>query len=142
MPTKADYAKIAIACKELGIERLEILEDRYQVTSMKDLTNRQLADLYRHFAALGWKPVTKKKREDWNKNRPDYIHMNGPAARQQRKILALWKDLGYEMAAIHTRVKKQFGIERLEWLLDYKSLHILITDLETRRQKSEIRRQR
>jgi hypothetical protein len=29
----------------------------------------------------------------------------GPAAKQQRKVLALWHALGYDMDKLHTRVK-------------------------------------
>ncbi len=142
MPTQADYAKIAIACKALGIDRLQLLSDRYDVESMKELTPRQLSDLYRHFRALGWSPVNKKKPVTHKeKNRKDFIYLDGPVAAQQRKVMALWKELGYEPASIHARVKKQFGVDSFRWLTDYDSLHILITDLEARlaRQKYKVK---
>lgn len=58
---------------------------------------------------------------------------SGPAAKQQKKVLlALWNALGYDMGALHGRVKKQFGVDRFEWLEDGQALHILITDLQRR----------
>ncbi len=142
MPTQADYAKIAIACKTLGIDRLQLLSDRYNVESMKELTPRQLSDLYQHFKSLGWKPVNKNQPATHKeRNRKDFIYLDGPAANQQRKIMALWKELGYTPESIHARVKKQFGIDNFRWLTDYDRLHILITDLQARIQRSEGRKQ-
>ncbi len=144
MPAKADYAKIAIACKELGLDRKQFLADRYNVESMKELNPRQLSDLYRHFRSLGWVPGSRKSEDRRRKNRKQekgFVYLDGPAKKQQRKIMGLWKDLGYQPEAIHTRVKKQFGVDRLHWLTDHDSLHILITDLEFRIQRSEDRKQ-
>jgi hypothetical protein len=36
------------------------------------------------------------------------------------------------MDQLHARCKRQFGVDRFEWLTDYQPLHILITDLEHR----------
>ncbi|MFA7175046.1 MAG: regulatory protein GemA [Kiritimatiellia bacterium] len=139
MPTKNDYAKIAIACKELGIDRKALLADRYGLKSAKDLTGPQLTDLYRHFRAFGWtiktakRPAGKKKEKN-----PNYIEVaNGPAGLQQRLVLRLWNSLGYEMAKLHTRCSKQFGIDRFEWVTDSHDLHVLITDLQKRVERSD-----
>lgn len=131
MPTKTDYAKIAIACKELGIDRKSLIADRYGLASAKDLSGAQLGDLYRHFRDLGWKIKT-KKRPAREKKDPFISVAKGPAGRQQRKVLALWNGLGYDMAKLHTRCRKQFGIERFEWVTNSHDLHVLITDLQKR----------
>ncbi len=146
MPTQADYAKIAIACKTLGIDRLQLLSDRYNVESMKELTPRQLSDLYQHFRSLGWVPRKqetgiRKQAAGNRKQEKRFVYLDGPVAAQQRMIMALWKELGYTPESIHARVKKQFKIDRLHWLTDYDSLHILITDLQARIQKSGNRKQ-
>lgn len=126
MPTRADYAKINIACKELKIDKYDLLADRYGVESSKQLTMKQLYDLYEHFRSLGWTP----RRGNAPAKKGDFITIKpGPSAAQQRKVLAMWHRLGYPMAKLHTRCKKQFGVERFEWLTDYNSLHVLITDL-------------
>ncbi|MBV5329994.1 MAG: DUF1018 domain-containing protein [Chlorobium sp.] len=41
------------------------------------------------------------------------------------------------MAKLHARVKKQFNIDRFEWLDDHQALHTLITDLEYRLARKE-----
>ena len=85
------------------------------------------------FRTKGWKPKksvgsVRQKRRDGR-----YIDIKpGPAAGQQRKVLALWNELGYGMDKLHTRCKKQFNVERFEWLTDARHLHILITDLDYR----------
>jgi phage gp16-like protein len=59
MPTRADYAKINIACKDLGIDKHHLVADRYAVDSTTKLTPLQTADLLRHLKSLGWKPRRK-----------------------------------------------------------------------------------
>ena len=55
-------------------------------------------------------------------------------------MLALWNALGYAMDKLHTRVKTQFGVDRFEWLEDVRALHVLITDLQRRLDRSGARR--
>jgi len=137
-PTRAEYAKIHIAVKELGLtdeNYRDMLEFNFGVQSAKDLTAAQVAELLDLFRMKGWKPKLPKRKGD------EYITVKpGPAAAQQRKVLALWHALNYPMAALHTRCRKQFGVERFEWLTDNHSLHVLITDLERRLHKREIER--
>lgn len=138
MPSRADYAKIHVALKELGID-LEayraLLWDRFKVESAKELADQQVADLLQHFRRQGWKPKFKVKDGRGGNSRASGSFINvkpGPAAAQQRKVLALWNALGYDVAKLHARVKKQFGVERFEWVTDHERLHVLITDLEAR----------
>ncbi|MBU1564245.1 MAG: regulatory protein GemA [Proteobacteria bacterium] len=111
-PTNADYAKINIACNELGLDKHQLISDRYRVESSKDLTLWQLQDLYKHFRALGWqaKPGSKSNLS------PKYDD------RQHRKIVAMWITLHKEGVirnqsdhALQTFVKGQTGIDNLKW---------------------------
>jgi phage gp16-like protein len=111
-PTNADYAKINIACKELGLDKHQLLSDRYKVESSKDLNLWQLQDLYKHFRALGWqaKPAKDGKRS------PKY------SERQHRKIVALWITLAKagkvknpSDRALQAYVKRVTGIDNLAW---------------------------
>ena len=107
----------------------DILSLHFGCESSKNLTDRQATVLLNHFKSLGWEP----KQPTQPRKKPDFITIQpGPAAKQQRKVLAMWNALGYSMDKLHTRCKTQFGVERFEWLTDAKALHILITDLEHR----------
>lgn len=132
MPKPQQLAKIHIAKKELGLSDeayRDILRLHFRVESARDLTDRQATVLLNRFKAQGWQPkVAAQPRKNSN-----YISIKpGPAAAQQRKVLAMWNALGYDMAKLHSRVKTQFGVDRFEWLDDPKALHVLITDLEHR----------
>lgn len=127
--SRATYAKIHIAKKELGLS-----EDNYRdilafnfdgAESSKDLTSKQIEQLLDIFEAKGWKGK-KGNGRNFIKIKP------GPAAKQQRKVLAMWNALGYDLDKLHARCKKQFDVARIEWLTDHNSLHILITDLKKR----------
>ncbi len=111
-PTKADYAKINIACKELGLDKHQLISDRYGIESSKELRPRQLADLYAHFRGLGWKVKRKQK----SASSPKY---DDP---QKRKIVALWITLGKagvvrnrSDTALQAYVKRMCGVENLKW---------------------------
>ncbi len=136
MPTNAQKAKIHIAKKEIGLSDQvyrDLLLDRYGVESSKYLKDGDVRDLLDHFRALGWRPRKGRGTPGRKKRDGNYIEIKpGPAARQQRKVLALWNELGYGMAKLHVRCRKQFGVERFEWLTDYRQLHVLITDLDAR----------
>lgn len=137
-PTKAQIVKIHIAIKELGIDDdtyRDILAINFDVTSSRDLAPEQAGVLLALLRAKGWQPKGKAGFRPWGR-RSQYIKTSDP---QQRKVLALWNALGYDMSKLHTRVKTQFGIDRFEWLRDHDSLHILITDLENRLHHREVR---
>lgn len=111
-PTRADYAKINIACKELGLDKYQLLSDRYNLETSKDLNFRQLHDLYAHFRSLGWRVKRKKK----SNTSPRYIDA------QHRKIVALWialADAGVVKnrsdQALQRYVKRMTGITNLKW---------------------------
>jgi hypothetical protein len=104
----------------------------FGVASAKELTEQQALELIELFKAKGWKPAPFNPGQR-RKTSGQFIEIKpGPAAKQQRKVLALWHALGYDMGKLHARVKKQFGVDRFEWLDDHEALHILITDLEHR----------
>jgi hypothetical protein len=131
MPTNAEYAKINIACKELGLDKHQLLADRYGLQSSKELNGKQTVDLLHHLESLGWR--AKAGRQSANRTRFGFIAIKpGPAAAQQRKVLAMWVRLGYAPEKLHERVRRQFGIDRFEWVTEYEHLHVLITDLNKR----------
>jgi len=130
---KTTLAKIHIAKKELALSDQayrDILFLNFQTGSAKDLTALQARQLIELFRARGWQS---KPGRGQQKGKSRFITVKpGPAAKQQKKVLALWNTLGYDMGALHGRVKKQFGVDRFEWLEDGQALHVLITDLQRR----------
>lgn len=111
-PTNADYAKINIACKELGLDKHQLLSDRYEIDSSKELSLWQLQDLYKHFKNLGWKAKQGAK----NKKSPKYDEP------QQRKIVAMWITLhkagvvrNGSDRALQAFVKGRTGVDNLKW---------------------------
>jgi len=146
MPSKANLAKIHIAKKELALTEVtyrDILQLNFQVTSAKQLSEPQARELIRIFKAKGWQPqpLAQPRQQQHPSASPFIAIKPGPAAKQQRKVLALWHELGYSMDKIHARVKKQFNIDRFEWLEDHQALHILITDLERRLNRQQREKQ-
>ena len=55
-----------------------------------------------------------------------------PHASLKRKILKLWKLLGYDVKKIDTRIKRQYGVEALRWCHDRDALSTIAKDLEKR----------
>lgn len=135
MPTAADYAKIHIATKELGIDDdsyRDLLYMHFQVRSAKELAPRQVTALLNKLRDKGWQPKNGGKRRP-ARERDNFLAIpDGPAAKQQRKILAMWSQLGYEVEKLHKRCQRSFGIDRFEWVTEHEQLHILITDLGKR----------
>lgn len=136
---RAKLAKIHIAKKELALTDdayRDILRLHFQAESAKELNDRQGTVLINLFRAKGWAPRERPeaKRAPRPRRSSTYIDIpeGGPATLQQRKVAGLWNELGYPMVALHSRVKRQFKVERLQWLTDHDSLHVLITDLEAR----------
>ena len=130
-PTKAQTIKIHIAIKELGIDDdtyRDMLAMNFEVLSSTKLNPEQAGVLLALLRAKGWQPKSKQGGKSWG-GKSQYIKTSDP---QQRKVLALWNALGYDMAKLHARTKKQFGVDRFEWLRDHDALHTLITDLEHR----------
>ena len=136
----SDLAKVHIAKRELGLsgeEYTDILYFYFGVLSTKDLTDEALIELLRIFRGKGWRPkFTVKKSHSPKKQAIGKDNLkkiaDGPLARQKQYILALWHALGFEVAMLDARCKKQFKIERFEWLQDENHLHILIADLRAR----------
>lgn len=140
MVDRAALAKIHIAVKELGLTDeayRDMLHVHFQVDSAKDLKPQQVIVLLNKFRAKGWRPkkstVVKRGRAGQIRKDDNFIEIKpGPNAKQQRYILALWNALGYDVAKLHARCKKQFSVERFEWLKDDHSLFVLVTDLRQR----------
>lgn len=136
-----ELAKIHIAAKELGLSK-EAYRDIIALnfpgkSSAKDLSQQQRAQLLAIFNGRGWKAksgrTVKHGRTATRRKDDNFIKINpGPAAQQQKYILAMWNALGYDVATLRARCKKQFGIDRFEWVTEYADLHILITDLQQR----------
>lgn len=135
-PTRAQLAKIHIAKKELQLTDevyRDILSLNFGVSSARYLTTDQAVHLLDIFRAKGWSAKGTKSGKGIKKRSGNYIVISpGPAAKRQRKILAMWNELGYAMEKLHSRCRKQFGVERFEWLTDGRDLHVLITDLSRR----------
>lgn len=111
-PLKTDYAKINIACKELGLDKHQLISDRYKLESSKQLNAWQLADLYTHFRKLGWKVKRVKK----STSSPEY------ADGAKRKVVALWITLHQAGVvkngndrALQAYVKRVTKRENLQW---------------------------
>jgi len=143
-PSKSALARIHIAKKELALSDAtyrDMLGFNFGVESAKELTEQQALELIELFKAKGWKPAPFNP-DHRRKTGGQFIEIKpGPAAKQQRKALALWHALGYDMDKLHARVKKQFGVNRFERLDDHEALHILITDLEHRLKTQGTRKQ-
>lgn len=135
-PTRAQLAKIHIAKKELQLSDdiyRDVLAVNFSVESAKDLTERQAMQLLEIFKAKGWTARSKQSGSGKKKRSSTFITIKrGPSAAQQRKVLAMWNELGYAMEKLHTRCLKQFNVERFEWLQNHNDLHVLITDLTGR----------
>lgn len=111
MPSNAEYAKINIACKALGIDKYQILGDRYGLETSKDLKPGQVRDLLHHFKTLGWKPKPPRKAKSKRAMASDP---------QSRKIRALWITLAKGGAvrnpaesALNKYCKRMVGVEAL-----------------------------
>lgn len=141
MPSQSYLAKIHIAKKEIGLtdqEYRDILFMHFDgARSAKDLSDRQALALINKFRAKGWQPkkqiTVKSERSGSRKVNDNYRTIKqGPYAKMQRKVLAMWAALGYDVKLLDARCKKQFKVDRIEWLQDYDALHVLITDLQQR----------
>lgn len=148
MPSRADLAKIHIAVKDLGLtdeEYRDIMRHHFAGSeSAKELTSGQARVLLGIFRRKGWsgpkqRTTVKKGRTGSRTVNDNYRQIGaGPYAKMQRKILAMWAALGYDVALLDARCKKQFGVDRIEWLQDYDRLRVLITDLQARCERAGV----
>lgn len=143
MPNKkAVYAKIAIAKKQLGLDESlyrELLQNKFRKTSAKELSEKEVTALLRHFTECGVQFVSKTDKKRTNAqnsphSRPDWINITPsmPFYSQKKQILAIWKKLGYSMSSLDTRVQREFNCYSFVWLKDEKSIIALLTDLQKR----------
>lgn len=143
-----ELAKIHIARKELGLteeEYRDIMRVNFKgKESSKDLSLFERNQMLTIMQGKGWKPkstqTVKHGRTSTRRKDDNFIEIKlGPYAKMQRKVLAQWAALGYDVAKLHARCKRQWGVDRFEWLQDYEALHILITDLEKRLEAAGIK---
>ncbi len=129
--------------KQLGMDEETwrgMLEERYGVRSARDLSDRQLVLLVDHLAGLGAQFTSKGRprnkpgyRAGAASRRSEFYEIPpGPSARTKRYIAALWRELGYDMLSLDTRVKREFGVEAFRWLEDEGALARLVQDLRRR----------
>ena len=133
MSRKAMLAKVHIGKKDLGWDQdtyCQVLVGRFGVQSAADLSADQLAELCDYLKSQGVNFRPRDKKKDRQRFYP--IPDKTPYARQKRYIAALWNKLGYDMDKLDTRVKKQFGVDKLIWLHDQDALQTLAKDLYTR----------
>jgi hypothetical protein len=140
---KGLLGKAHIGRKQLGMDEETwrgMLEERYNVGSSGDLSDRQLVLLVDHLAGLGAEFTSKARprnkpgyRAGAASRRSDFYEIPpGPNARTKRYIAALWRELGYDMLSLDTRVKREFGVEAFRWLEDEDALSRLVMDLRRR----------
>lgn len=142
-------AKIHIAKKQLGLDDAvyRALLARFGVVSSKDLSMKGLAQLVDHMAQKGAeftspaskaKPGARPNAKLGYQARPAqrrsefYEIPDGPRAKVKRYVAAMWRELGYDMVSLDTRVQREFAVDAFRWLEDEQGLHRLVTDLEKR----------
>lgn len=132
-PTNSEYAMINIACKELSIDKYNLIADMFGLESTKELNRQQTEELLRHLKLQGWTPKASKTSKP-NNRRKNYIHIpeNTPHAAFKKKILIMWKALGWKVSGIDTRCKTQFGVEKFVWIKREEQLKTLARDLNGR----------
>ena len=138
----AMIGKTEIARKQLGLDDDAFREILLTVTghsSRKDCSEAQLSRLIDHFAQCGAVFTSAQKHPDKgfkvkaSQRRSDFYEIpDGPHARQKRFICAMWRELGYDMTSLDTRVKRQLGIDAFRWCNDPAFLQTLGKDLQSR----------
>ena len=139
--TRAMIGKIKIGQEQLGLDdatyRAMLLEFTGHDSSTK-CNQVELGRVIDHMANRGAVFTRKGKSGKEYKTgaagrRSDFYPIpDGPNARQKRHIAAIWRDLGYDMLKLDTRVQKQFGVERFLWLQDPAALQTLGKDIAKR----------
>ena len=104
--------------------------------------------LIRHLAGAWsmdlWPPALPKTLYKWKKGDDDASFQEktiNPAikyASWKRFILAMWASLGYDPDSLDSRCRKQFGIDRFEWVNDPEQLNILTQDMMARCRRAGI----
>lgn len=147
---KALLGKSSIGVKQLGIDAdtlCEMLRNLFGKESRAELTAPELVRLCDHLAQRGakftssaapregksYKVKAAGRRSDW------YEIPEGPQAARKRRIAAMWRELGYDMTSLDTRVQRAYGVEAFRWLESERDLCALAKDLETRLDAKERR---
>lgn len=121
--------------KQLGLDDdtyRAMLNDMFGKTSAGKLDFRQRYRLIKHMEERGVQFTSKSKSSGKPKEDFYVIPDNVPHVDQKRYILALWKELGWKMSGIDTRMKKQFGVEKFLWCNDQQALQTIAKDLINR----------
>lgn len=138
---KSLLAKVHIAKKQLGLDddAYRAILARFRVESSKDLDMKGLEKLVDHMAKLGaeFTSATPRSKPGYQarpaQRRSEFYEIpDGPRAKVKRYIAAMWRELGYDMVSLDTRVKREFAVHAFRWLEDEAALHRLVTDLEKR----------
>jgi phage gp16-like protein len=138
---KSLLAKIHIAKKQLGLDdaTYRSILARFRVESSRDLDAKGLEKLVDHMARLGaeFTSATPKAKPGYQarpaQRRSEFYEIpDGPRAKVKRYIAAMWRELGYDMVSLDTRVQREFAVDAFRWLEDEQGLHRLLTDLEKR----------
>lgn len=124
---RRELAQIHIAVAELRMDDdsyRQLLHQVGKVDSSADLDASGRSKLLHRLRQLGWKPKTRSKPRQKQK-----VTARQP---QDRKIRALWLDLAdrgvvrdRSEVALARYVKRQTGIERLEWLDDRQASKVI-----------------
>ena len=121
-----DLAKIHIACQQLGIdddEYRDLLLQVVNVRSARDLGPNGRRRFLAHLQKLGWKPVAPKQRRTTKDRQPAADRSALADDKQSKMIRGLWLELAdmgvvrnRSEAALASYVKRQVGIDALQWL--------------------------
>ena len=106
--------------------------------------NRLIRHLARVWGMDVWAPALPKTLYGWKKGDDEASFQEktiNPAVKYaswKRFILAMWTSLGYEPASLDSRCRKQFKIDRFEWVNDPEQLNILTQDMMARCRRAGI----
>ena len=137
----AMIGKTEIGRKQLGLDENSfraLLEDVTGKSSRKDCSETDLARLIDRMAQCCAVFTSVKANGEYKtkagQRRSDFyeIPATAPHAKQKRLICALWRDLGYDMTSLDTRVARQFGVATFLWCHDLSALQTLAKDLTVR----------
>ena len=123
-------AQIHIAKSQLGLsddEYRALLARVAGVTSAKQLTNRNVGAVINELQRLGWKPAAAKRAG----RKPNTLSKETMLT----KIEAQLADMGLSWQYAEAIAQRQSGIQKMEWVRDYKALSAVIAALEVEQHK-------
>lgn len=132
MISKGKLAQIHIAKAQLDLgddEYRAILARVAGVSSAKQLTNRNVGAVLNEFRRLGWKPKAPKRAG----RQPNTLDRDTMLA----KVEAQLTDMGLSWQYAEAIARQQTGIQRIEWVRDYKALSAVIAALDVEQSKRD-----